>query len=61
MEKRQRNIVMIVVTLTLLSFVPVILAAFAGYDMNRWRIWTFPATFLVINLLLLFSAFGRRR
>jgi hypothetical protein len=33
-EKRQRNIVMIVVTLTILSFAPIILAAYAGYDMG---------------------------
>ena len=61
MEKRQQDIVMIVVTLTFLSFVPVVLAAYAGLDMSRWRIWTLPATFLVINILLLFSGFARRR
>jgi hypothetical protein len=51
---------MIVVTLTILSFVPIMLAAVAGYDMSRWRIWTFPATFVVINAVLLFLAFGRK-
>jgi hypothetical protein len=60
-EKRQRDIVMIVITLTFLSFVPVVLAAYAGYDMSRWRIWTFPITFLIINGWLLFSAFGNRK
>jgi len=61
MEKRRRDIVMIVITLTFLSFVPVIFAAYAGYDMTQWRIWTFPGTFVVINVLLLFSAFGKRK
>jgi hypothetical protein len=61
MEKRQRDIVMIVVTLTFLSFVPIVLGAYAGYDMTQWRVWTFPATFVVINALLLFSAFRKKK